>query len=298
MYYGLIVLSVVMFGGCFALKDVYGKQRGRSIRASLQYSLIGSVAGLAVLLPINGFSVAITPFAVILAALSALNGFAFSFCSFKALETINLSLYSLFSMLGGMLLPFLQGIIFYDEPFTLAKAVCIILILSALLLTLNKSGTKKRGGEIYYALVFVLNGMSGIISKIFASAPEEWKTASSGIVVSSAGYSVLASACSLVMAAALLPLFPRHKEEGSLSAPSIAVGALSGAINKVANWFLVFALAHGIASSVQYPMVTGGTMIVSTVICFFGKSKPTKREVLSVALAFLGLLALFIIPEM
>ena len=50
---------------------------------------------------------------------------------------------------------------------------------------------------------------------------------------------------------------------------------------------------HG---SVQYPMVTGGTIIVSTAICFFGKSKPSRRELISVALAFLGVLALVLIP--
>ena len=65
--------------------------------------------------------------------------------------------------------------------------------------------------------------------------------------------------------------------------------------NKIANLLLVIALAH-VDASVQYPMVTGGVMIVSTAICFFGKKKPQKKELISVALAFLGMLALFIIP--
>jgi hypothetical protein len=43
-------------------------------------------------------------------------------------------------------------------------------------------------------------------------------------------------------------------------------------------------------------MVTGGTMIVSTLICFFGDKKPSKRELVSVAFAFLGMLALFAVP--
>ena len=58
---------------------------------------------------------------------------------------------------------------------------------------------------------------------------------------------------------------------------------------------LVFALAT-VDASVQYPMVTGGVMIVSTVICYLQRKKPTVKELLSVALAFLGTLALFLIP--
>ena len=73
------------------------------------------------------------------------------------------------------------------------------------------------------------------------------------------------------------------------------VGALNGITNRVANFLLVIALAH-VDASVQYPMVTGGVMIVSTLICFFGKNKPSKKEMLSVILAFVGMLALFVIP--
>ncbi|MBR2432837.1 MAG: hypothetical protein IKB23_07970, partial [Clostridia bacterium] len=73
------------------------------------------------------------------------------------------------------------------------------------------------------------------------------------------------------------------------------VGVLNGITNRVANFLLVIALAH-VDASVQYPMVTGGVMIVSTLICFFGKNKPSKKEILSVILAFVGMLALFVIP--
>jgi len=43
-------------------------------------------------------------------------------------------------------------------------------------------------------------------------------------------------------------------------------------------------------------MVTGGVMIVSTVISCFGKNKPSVKELASVGLAFIGMLTLFAIP--
>ena len=284
MYYLFIILSVVMFGGCFALNDVYRRLRGSGLRISLQFALTGALAGLVVLLCSNGFRLEYTHFTLIMALLSSLVGFGFTFCGFKALGSINLSLYSLFSMLGGMVLPFLQGILFYNEGITVAKILCFVLICIALLLTVEKGA--KRTGVIYYVGIFTLNGMCGVISKLFTSLPFE-KT-------SPAGYSILIALCTTVIAAILLPFFP-NKGKKKDPALSIAVAAMHGSINRIANLLLVIALAH-VHASVQYPMVTGGVMIVSTIICFFGKNKPRKKELASVLIAFLGMLMLFILP--
>lgn len=286
MYYVLIMISVIMFGGCFALNDAYRKIRGSSLKTSLQFSFIGSLSSVIVLLIINGFKFEFTIFTLIMAVLASISGFAFTYCSFKALGSINLSLYSLFSMLGGMVLPFFQGIFFYHETVTVAKLICFIMICVALALTVKKDGNK--GGTIYYIGVFVLNGMSGVLSKIFASAPFE-KT-------SAAGYTMLISVCSVVISAICLALFFGSVED--IVKPSIlsaTIGSISGITNKIANFVLVIALAH-VDASVQYPMVTGGVIIVSTIICLFGKNKPSRNEIFSVLIAFIGLLAFFAIP--
>lgn len=296
-YYALILLSVGMFGGGFALQDVYRKKRGSGIKISMESALIGSMAGLIVLLIINGFSFEFTGFTLLMAILSALNSIAFTFCAFKSLDYINLSLFSLFSMLGGMLLPFLQGIFFYGELITLPKCLCVAFICAALALTIEKGDKKK--GTAFYLGIFILNGMSGVISKIFS--------ASNLPKVSAAGYSIWIAIFTVVLSGvAWVVLIFLEKNRGDshektefvpkkLLYQSYGIGALYGAINKVANFFLVIALAH-VDASIQYPMVTGGTIIVSTIICCFGDKKPTKKEFISVALAFVGLLLLFLIP--
>lgn len=295
-YYALILLSVCMFGGGFALQDVYRRKRGSNLKISMESAFIGSLAGLIVLLIVNGFSFEVTAFTLLMASLAALNSILFTFCAFKSLDYINLSLFSLFSMLGGMALPFFQGILFYSEGVTVAKCICVAFICAALACTIEKGERKK--GAIFYLGIFLLNGMSGVISKIF-SASALPKT-------SAAGYTIWISICTIVLSAAVwgvLTLKDRGKAlEAAENKPtkkvlwqSYGIGAAYGAINKVANFLLVLALAH-VDASVQYPMVTGGTMIVSTIICFFGDKKPTKKEMLSVALAFVGMLALFLIP--
>lgn len=286
MYYAWVILSVVMFGGCFWLNDVYRRLHGSGVAISLQYSLFTSFAGLITLLLVNGLRFEFTPFTLLMAVLVTVNGKLYSICSFKALDKINLSLYSLFSMLGGMVLPFLQGILFYGEPMTWGKGVCLLLITAALALTVER-GETKRGGTIYYVGVFVFNGMSGVLSKLFTEAPFP-KT-------SAAGYSILIAVCGVVMAVVLLIPYYVSGRAPRMSWRGCAVATAAGALNKIANFILVFALLY-LDASVQYPMVTGGVMIVSTALCFLRKSKPSKRELWSVGLAFLGMVALFAIP--
>lgn len=65
----------------------------------------------------------------------------------------------------------------------------------------------------------------------------------------------------------------------------------SGALSQVANFLLLIALTV-LPASVQYPFVTGGIMVISTIISAICGQKPSKKEILSVVLAFVGILAL------
>lgn len=284
MYYLLVIIAVILFGGCFALNDAYRKLRTSSVASSMESSFIGSLAGLVVLLIISGFNFQATPFTLLIAFLSALSGIAYTFCSFKALDSVNLSLYSLFSMIGGMALPFFQGIIFYGEKITVAKIVCVAFVCIAL--GLMVSHDKNKRGTAYYIGVFVLNGMGGVLSKFFTSAPFE-KT-------SAEWFSIWVAIFTAVISGVLWLLFFRKKSMARYTWQAFGVSSLNGVINRIANFLLVVALTH-IDASIQYPMVTGGVIIVSTLVCFFGKNKPTKNEVLSVLLSFIGMLALFLI---
>lgn len=286
-YYALIMLSTLMFGANFICTDVYRRERGSSVVISLQYTLISCAASLLLFIAMNGFRFDCTPFLFVMSLLSALNGFGFTYFSFKSLGVINLSLYSLFSMLGGMMLPFLQGIIFFGEAVTVANLICFVLIVAALVITVERGGEKKRGGTVYYIGVFVLNGMSGVLAKILNAAPFD-KGANPAV-----SYSVLSGFISLTVSGLLLLYFTDKSDERSpkMSLKSNIVCAGSGIINRVANYILVIALAF-VPASVQYPMVTGGVMIFSTLACFVMKNKPSKREIISVAVAFAALVIL------
>lgn len=279
MYYLLITVSVVMFGIQFLFSQRYQRESGNGVVATVMLTFLSSVTGVICLGIINGFSLALTWFTFLMAAVTSLNSFLFTVCSLKSLEKINLSLYSLFSMLGGMMLPFAAGLLFYNESMTLGKAICVLLVIVALALTVEKGN--KRGGAIYYCGIFVLNGMSGVISKIYESAPYE--------KVSAAGYSMWSALISVAVSGIWLLLIWRKLKRPSGKAIVFAVG--SGTLSRIANYLLLLSLAV-LPATVQYPFITGGVMIVSTVIAVITGQKPSKKEIASVALSFVGILAL------
>ena len=279
LYYGMLTAAVTMFGVQFWFNQRYQRISGSSMGAAFRFALFSNLAGLLCLLIINGFSFSVTPFTLLMAMLTALNSLLYTFCSLKAFEHINLSLYSIFAMLGGMLLPFVAGVLFFGEEMTLAKGICVGLIVIALALTVER-GERKNGG-IYYAGVFVLNGLSGVLSKIFQAAPSPKTNAAS--------YSVWIALCSVALSGVVLIALRRQWKRPSGKALLYTAGY--GAINKVANFLLLLALA-ALPASVQYPFVTGGTMIVSCVISLLGRQRPTYKEWGAVGLSFAGILVL------
>ena len=283
MYYGMILLSVCLFGGNFLCNRQYQKQIGNAAYAALLYTLLSALAGTLILLCVNRFRVELTPFTLLIAVLVACNGIAYQFCALRALGSINLSLFSLFAMLGGMVLPFVAGILFFGEPLTLAKTICLLGISAALLFTVQKEGGKK--GSLYYVGIFVFNGMSGVLAKTFeaGNAPK----------TSAAGYSLLcAIITALISGISLLAVFQTRKGSCKLSSLGFAVGG--GSMGQIGNFLLVLALSH-VEASVQYPMVTGGVMIVCTLLGLLVGEKPPKRELFAVLVAFLSLLLLWVI---
>ena len=282
LYYGVLLAAVTMFSFQFLFNGIFEKEYGNGLRAMLVFSAGSSLVGFLILFAINGFKFEFTWFSALMAFFAALDSIGYTYFSLKALGRINLSLYSMFSMLGGMILPSVVGILFYNEELTVGKGICYALLLMSLLLSSEKG--EKKSGYIYYMGVFVLNGMSGVLSTIFQNAPYE-KT-------SAAGYSMLIALTALVICLLFLP-FVKGSGERLTKKAVVSMGGY-GVLCRVGNYLLLIALAH-LPASAQYPFVTGGVMIISTIISLFTENKPSKREITGVAISFAALVILMFV---
>ena len=281
MYYGMIIGAVILFGLQFQLNSKYQGVSGNGAAVSFLFSFIYSIVGGLFIFALNGFEFEFNWFTVGIAAAAAANSILYIFCSLKAFERISLSMYSLFAMLGGMLLPFLTGLIFFDEALTVGKILCVGLIFLAL--TLTVTDVKVKDGWLYYIGVFFLNGMAGVLSKLYGEAPFE--KSSSGV------YSVWIAICTALISGVILLLMNKRVKRPGGKALLCAAGY--GLCNSLGNYWLVVALAF-VPASVQYPMVTGGVIIISVLMAALGKQKPSLKEYIATAISFVGLLLLVI----
>lgn len=268
----LVVLSTLLFALQFFFQQMYSKKNGNSFAATLDFLIISGVAGALLLLCKTGFSIGFSGVTFLLASIYGASCFIFSYCSLKSFAYVNLSVYSVFAMLGGMLLPALYGILFVGEDFTWQIAVCFALVFLAMVLTVERGKTTALG-FLFYFLVFVMNGMSGVLSKLHNDSPA---------AVSADSY-LFWSKVTVVAAALLLRLlFFRRVRMPHPSA--VWQGAGYAVLTTFGNLFLLIAL-ETLPASVQYPLVTGGVMVFSTAISLIRKEKVTVKQLVSTALA-------------
>ena len=281
LYYVLVIISTVLFSLQFLFNQRFQQTYGTGMKATQVFSLYKSLVIILMMLLISGFKVQFSWFSLGMATVYAVSSIAMGYYSLKAFSVANLSVYSVFSMLGGMILPFFLGVLFYDEGDNLVfKIICCALIVVAVLLNI-KSGKQNKKALFYYFAVFVLNGMAGVISKIHQSSTSLSPVDSTSFMLLTAAVSVVISAAWLLIAYREIPL---------IKGKNILFVTGYGVFNGLGNLFLLIALSgeNGLPASVQYPLVTGGVMVCSTVISTIRKEKLTVREYIATAIALLA----------
>lgn len=275
MYYLMITASALLFSMQFVFNNGYQKNSGSDWCSALKFSLYTSITGLILLFFINHFQMKITLFSLAIAALYGVINIAFSYSSIKAFSYANLSVYSVFSMIGGMVLPFLYGI-FCGEKATAARLVCCGFIVVSVLLSINRGRQSSKALRYYFA-VFFLNGMVGVLSKFHQSY-----TAYS---VDSASFVMLTKIATTLLSFILLLIL--KEKSFAVHKKAFAFCAGHSVFNSFGNLMLLIALNH-LPASVQYPIVTGGVIVFSTTIDLLRKVKVAKKEILAAVIALLS----------
>lgn len=284
MYYALIFAATVLFGLQFFFNRLYQRSEGDGISSAMIFTFLNASVCAAEMFCLNRFVFSFSPFSMGVALLCGLNNILYAYSSVKALGRADLATFSLFAMLGGMILPFIGGIIFWNEKITALKIICCLLIIFALWLGTDR-GSGRKGAAKYYIMIFVFNGMSGILSKLHQSGDGH---------VTEQGYMLLSSICAMAISGAVLfYLAVIKKQKIALSKPgrSIPSVAVYSVISGIGNLLLLIALGH-VDASVQYPFVTGGTIVVSAIISAIIGEKPGVRKLIAIAVAFTATLIL------
>ena len=275
MYYFIITLATLMFSLQFMFNNGFQKENGSSVFQSFNLSLYTSVFGLIILLIINGFKFEITWFSFVVAIVYSIVILLLNYATIKAFSYANLSVYSVFSMIGGMILPFLYGVL-TGEEFKLIRVACCILITLSILMTITDSNQSKKAIK-YYIAVFFLNGSVAVISS-FHQGFENLCTDSSSFLMLT----------KIITAIMCIPLMLMQKErQFKINKKSVFYCFGIAGLNSLANLLLLISLLH-LPTSVQYPIVTGGTIVFSTIIDKIRKVKVSNKEVIAALVALMA----------
>ncbi len=276
IYYFLLILAAALFASQFLLNQLFQKYKGSGAADSLLFTLYTSLAGFFIVFIINGFRLEFSSFSVVIALIYSVVNLLYNAASLKSFETVNLSVYSVFSMLGGMLLPSVFGIFYSAEKVTAAKIICFVLISAAIFLTADRKAKKSKKAYFYYAAVFILNGTVGVLSVIHQSGTS---------AVDSFSFLMHTRIISFLFSAFIYAVkyrsFPRIGLRPLLCAVSFT------AMCSIGNLLLLISLKH-IDASVQYPIITGGVMLISLLISLIRREKVTKKEAFASVVAFVA----------
>lgn len=281
-----LAIASVAFSAQFMFTKQYQRTVGTTDpSASFFHKTVAPIAFVIVLLALNGFRLTVTPFSLILSLVNVLILLLCSLCTMKVLSKGSLANYSLYLMSGGMLLPVFYGFVFGGDEVGVWKVISILLILAAIFIKFDpKEKIDKKTMLLLFAL-FMLNGAVGVVSSIYQGdlfpferpAPRDFQ--------------ILYTLLSMLAAGILftVELVRKRELKGKLKTYFKASpwALLEGALNGTGNLLLLISLSV-LEPSLQYPIITGGSIFLAAVFGFFFKEKPTPRGWISIVLAVAG----------
>ena len=130
-----IILAVLCFTAQFAFLKLYEGKVGQTATGSLVMLVGTSIVGAFIFFFANGLKVNFSQISIIWAIAFAIIMIPYYLIGVKVLSLGSLAIYSMFMMLGGMLVPFFYGIIFLNEDISLGK-ICGSILLTLFIILL------------------------------------------------------------------------------------------------------------------------------------------------------------------
>lgn len=293
MEYIFILLAVMCFSAQFAFTKLYEGRIGQSTTGTLVMLTGSSLVGALIFFTVKGFQISYSPISLIWAVVFAVIMLPYYLIGIKVLSLGSLAIYSMFMMLGGMLVPFFYGIIFLNEAVTVGKILGTVFLTLFIVLQAVWQGNSeekqsdKRKRRLFFILcivIFFINGMTGVVAKAHAESAGAVDESSFTVICC-----LLTSALSLL---AMLISFLRGTKDKlpiirkTLELKPIIIMLFLGGAAYGGNFLLLLA-ADKVPASIQFPLVSGGVIVLSALVsAFIFKEKLTKKEWISVAGAF------------
>lgn len=286
MYYLMLTGAAMLLGADFALNKIYQRNYGTAPKAAFFFNSLLGIITAVIFFCINGFKLEFTVYSFVMAGLMSALVMCYNIIGFRLLRSGTMAMYTLFLMTGGMVLPYIWGLLFLNESFSVLRTVGLIVILAGVVLS-NFSGERVNIKQIVMCVaVFVLNGFVSIVSKMHQSQT----TFDS---VNAAEFIILGGVFKFLLAGILFLVFKNKdsSESGDNSLKKAVIIITSSAFIGGVSYMLQLLGAKTLPATVLYPFITGGSIVFSALagVTLF-KERLSAKLIISVILCFAGTL--------
>ncbi len=316
IYYILLFVSALIFSLQFLITRQYQRRNGTGFASSLRLSLFAYLT-IALFFFIKGsittgqINFGFSWFTFLMTMLVAVVSLLCVYIGIKVLAVGDMSIYSVFMMLGSLLLPSLVGLTFYGEELTLIKGIAFVCMIAAIILSVSSIDKSKLTLKafLYYIGIFFMNGMIGVLFTVHQNQPEITASAILGadgkysinndvfmtwyglstVILCAVVYGVLFIVSKIKKAPELIAVSKEETTGESVMKTfmiSLLFAGLYGLCNGLGDYFIALATQPGaLGSSVTFPIINGGTIIFSTVCgMIFYKEKLKPLTIISILL--------------
>lgn len=321
IYYVLLFLSALIFASQFFVTRQYQLRNGTGFLGSVKLSFFAYLT-IAIFFFVKGcftqgtLNFGFTWFTFGVTLLIAVVSLSCVYMGIKVLAVGDMSIYSVFMMLGSLILPSLVGIIVYKEPLTPIKAIALLLTFTAIVFSVSSVDKNKLTLKaiLYYVGIFIMNGMIGVLFTVHQNQPELTAAVLStadGLVVNNDVFMTWYGLSTVILSGVIYGVWyllkkvktPLFKERGCSDgvgegtetviekkasfaktfAITVGLAAVYGLCNGVGDYFIAIATQpNALGASVTFPIINGGTIVFSAIsgLAFF-KEKLTVSTVIS-----------------
>lgn len=283
--YILVITATVLLAVEFALQKLYQNRCGTGARAGLTFNAISGLVSAIIFLLISGFRIEAPLYAVLMAGCMSLCLVGYTLLGFQVLKAGNMAFYTMFLMTGGMIVPYVWGLLFLDEPFSILRLIGLIVIVAAIVLSNINTDRSNRKILLLCCVIFFLNGGCSVSSKL-CQTPNPYGTVAPTVFVFLTGVIrfILCGAALLVT-----KKDPSAEPANGVSIKSILPIIVGAAIVSGTSYALQLVGAANLPATVLYPIVSGGSIIFSTLAgMLLFHEKPNLYQKIGIALCFFG----------
>ena len=282
MQYLMLLGAAMLLAVSFSMQKIY-REIKEGTRSACGYNSVLGLFTAIIFFIINGCKFNFSPYSFLMAML--VNAFVtfYTLIGFKLLKSATMATYTLFIMSGGMIVPYIYGILFLNEDVSVLKIFGLLFVLGGVVFS-NFSKEKINIKQLVMCvLIFLINGFVSVFSKLHQIEQVFYKVNAEEFVMIGGIFKFIF--------AGILFMFTKN-ENGSKQSKKIALPVLVIVISAAASgisYMLQLFGATSLPATVLYPLVTGGSIIFSSLAgaMFFG-DKLSKNAVIGIILCFMG----------